>query len=724
MATALYRLGKFAYRSRRLVAAIWLAVFVAVGMAAATLSGPTSDSFSIPGTESQDAMDLLEQRFPGMAADGASARMVFVAPDGEQLNRFESDVADVLQAIESGPQIADVANPFEAGMISTEGSIGLASITYDVGFLELEEETRDVLFEAADAGRAAGLAVEIGGDAIEQEPELGTELIGLAVAAIVLIITFGSLITAGMPLVTGITGVLIGVAAITAATGVIDIGSTTPILATMLGLAVGIDYALFIVSRYRHERAVGRDGAEAAGRAIATAGSAVVFAGLTVMIALAALSVVGIPLLTEMGMAAALTVGVAVIIALTLLPALLGFAGQRILNTRIPGLRVRDPEGDEPTLGRRWAEFVARRPLAVLLVAVAGLVAIVLPVADLRLGLPDQGTYPSDSTQRKAYDHIAEGFGPGFNGPLLVVVDAPGSLDKADFAGQTRAELAEIDGVLAAGEPAFNEAGDTAIITVIPETGPDSAQTQALVDTVRSEPPEASVTGTTAVFIDFNEKMRETLVPYLAIVFGLSFLLLMLVFRSLIVPLKAAVGFLLSIAATFGALVAVFQWGWLDGFLGIERTGLIVSILPILIIGVVFGLAMDYEVFLVTRIREEYVHGASAGTAVIVGYQHGARVVAAAALIMFSVFAGFVFGDAADVIQMGFAFAVAIVFDAFVVRMTIVPAVLTLVGDQAWRLPRWLDRLLPNVDVEGERLARHLEHASRRPVTADQRGLH
>jgi RND superfamily putative drug exporter len=717
MSAYLYRLGRFTYTQRRFVALVWLVIVGAVVAGAATLSGSSSDSFTVPGTESQEALDVLEERFPEAAADGATARVVFVAPDGETLGESANReiVEEVVATIQASPQVAQLASPFETEMISPDGTVALARVTYAVGFLELDDVTRELLFDAAKGGRDQGLTVELGGDAIEAEPELGSELVGLVVAAAVLIVTFGSLVAAGMPLVVGVTGVLIGVAGITAATGFMDIGSTTPILATMLGLAVGIDYSLFIVSRYRHELIIGRDGAEAAGRAIGTAGSAVVFAGLTVIIALGALAVVDIPLLTEMGFAAALTVGLAVLVALTMLPALLGFAGRRVLSVRMPGLKVRDAEGDEPTFGRRWAQFIGRRPIAVLAVAVVTLGIIALPVADLRLGLPDEGTYPAGSTQRQAYDHIADGFGPGFNGPLLVVADG------RDAAETAASVLSDMDGVLTASEPVFNEGGDTAIINVVPESAPDSAQTEDLVEVIRAELPSALVTGTTAVFIDFNEKMREALVPYLAVVVGLSFVLLMIVFRSIVVPLKAALGFLLSIAATFGALVAIFQWGWLTDLLGIEQTGLVISILPILIIGVVFGLAMDYEVFLVTRMREEFVYGADPQDAVVTGYQHGARVVAAAALIMFSVFGGFALGDAGDVIQMGVALAIAIVFDALIVRMTIVPAVLALVGEHAWRLPRWLDRLLPNVDVEGERLARYLAErpAAREPAVVE-----
>jgi len=729
MAAMLYRLGRFSYRRRRLVGVVWLAVLVFAGTAAATLAGPTSDSFSIPGTESQEAFDLLADRFPGYAPDGASARVVMLAPAGstfsDQVNR--AAVEEVLTEIAAGPQVAQLDDPYETGLISPDGTIALAQVSFTVDFFALDEGARESLFDAAVIGREHGLAVELGGDALAEEEEFGSELLGLAVAALVLVLTFGSLAAAGMPLLTGITGVGIGIAAITAATGFLEISSTTPILATMLGLAVGIDYALFIVSRFRHEIRT-YDGPEAAGRAIGTAGAAVVFAGLTVMIALAGLAVVGVPILTEMGIAAAFTVGVAVLIALTFLPAILGFAGRAVTAT-LPGLSSSDPDADagtEPTLGGRWIGFVTRRPVAVALAAVVALAVVALPAADLRLGLPDDGGFPPGATQRKAYDLTAEGFGPGFNGPLLVVVDGTASPDPAAAVESVHASLERTEGVQLAAPPEFNEAGDTAIIAVIPTSGPASEQTERLVDRIRAGAEDIAsetgaavlVTGTTAVFIDFTERMAAAMAPYLLIVAGLSIVLLMVVFRSVVVPVKAALGFLLTIAATFGILVAVFQWGWLAGPLGLEQTGPVISLLPIFIIGVVFGLAMDYEVFLVTRMREEYVRGADPVGAVTAGFRHGARVVAAAAIIMISVFGGFALGDAADVKQVGLALAVAIAVDAFVVRMTIVPAVLTLAGQRAWWLPRWLDRLLPNIDAEGERLAGALEGEERTPVRA------
>ncbi|WP_298321877.1 MMPL family transporter [Haloactinopolyspora sp.] len=721
MATFLYRLGRFSYRRRKIVGAIWLALVVLFGVGASALSGPTQDSFEIPGTESQEAFDLLEERFPAANAEATSARVVFAAPEGETLADpgHQAAVSDVVAELSAAPQVAQVADPFQAGTVSDDGTIAYAQVNYTVGFVDLTDEAQQALFDAADSGREAGLRVEIGGEAAtDAEFGGGTEFVGVAVAAVVLIITFGSLVAAGLPLLTAILGITIGISAITAATGFIDIGSETSTLALMIGLAVGIDYALFIVSRYRHELSAGRDGEEAAGRALGTAGSAVIFAGLTVMIAMAGLSVVNIPMLTEMGLAAALTVGMAVVIALSLLPALLGFAKHRILGGKIPGLKVRDPEADDGTvtMGRRWARFIARRPVPVLILAALGMLVLAAPVTDLRLGLPGEGSLSPETTQRQAHDLVVEGFGEGFNGPLTVVVDGAGSADAQAAMDTAVATLRSMDGVAQVSPPMVNETGDTAIVNVVPDTGPVSSETEDLVHQIREQGQvlteqtgaSVAVTGTTAINIDFSEKMSDALVPYLSLVVGLSLVLLMVVFRSLLVPVKAALGFLFTMGATFGAIVAVFQWGWLNGLLGIEQTGPIISMLPIFLIGVVFGLAMDYEVFLVTRMREEHVHGSGPTESVVTGFQHGARVVTAAAVIMISVFSGFIFSGEDVIMQIGLALAAAVAFDAFVVRMTIVPAVMALVGSRAWYLPRWLDRVLPNVDVEGEKLTRFL----------------
>ncbi|GAA3743754.1 MMPL family transporter [Plantactinospora mayteni] len=743
MAEHLYRLGRFAYRRRVLVTLLWLGLLALTGLGAGTLSGPTANAFSVPGTEAQHAMDLLTERFPEAAADGASARVVFAAPAGETLTdpANRATVDRVLSTLRAAPQVANVADPYATGAVNQAGSVAFAEVAYRVEALDLSEAARAALTGALETGRAGGLTVELGGEAAQEPAPQGlSEAVGIVVAGVVLVITFGSLLAAGLPLLTAVLGIAISLAAITAVTGFVDLSEATPMMAVMLGLAVAIDYALFIVFRYRHEVTTVADRAEAVGRAVGTAGSAVVFAGLTVVIALVGLSVVGIPILTQMGLAAAGTVLVAVLIALTLLPALLGFAGRRALprprrnptersaaerNTAGQNRARQNQAGQNQAgqeragrrraaLGLRWARFVVRRPVPVLVVAAAALGVLAVPALDLRLGLPDDGTAAPQTTQRKAYDLLSAGFGPGFNGPLVVTVDARYGgaegvtrTDTEAAARRTAETLGRLPGVLAVTPPTVNRAGDTAVLTVVPASAPSSPATRDLVAAIRATTgPEVAVTGRTAIDIDMSDKLGGALLPYLGVVVGLAFLLLTLVFRSLLVPLKATLGFLLSVAATFGAVVAIFQWGWLAGVFGVDQPGPIVSLLPTLMIGLVFGLAMDYQVFLVSRMREEYVRGAGPTAAVVAGFGHGARVVTAAAAIMVAVFSGFLLAPDALVKSIGFALAAAVLFDAFVVRMTIVPAAMALLGRAAWWLPRWLDRLLPDVDIEGERLLR------------------
>ncbi|WP_369215026.1 MMPL family transporter [Streptomyces flavofungini] len=734
MATFLYKLGRLAFRRRRYVALLWVALLVGAGVAASTAPAPPEDSFSMPGTESQKAFDLLEKRFPDASADGASARVVIRAPEGEKITSAgpKAEVEKMISTIGKGSQVSSVDDPYKAKTVSKDGTTAYTSVTYKVISTELTDTSRDALTKATDTTRDAGLTVETGGDAVMAEQEMGgsAELIGIAISAVVLILTFGSLVAAGMPLLTAIIGVGIGISAIGALGSVLDLSGTTSTLAMMIGLAVGIDYALFIVSRYRAEIAEGRSPEDAAGRATGTAGSAVVFAGLTVVVALSGLAVVNIPILTKMGLAAAGTVVVAVLIALTMIPALLGFAGRKVLrrkDRKKPAGAPLDPHA-KPKLGTRWSRFVLRRPLAVLTVAVLGLGAVAVPAASLELGLPDEGTSAPDSTQRKAYDMLSESFGAGFNGPLMVTVTK--DADVAAAARTVGDKLAEVEGVVAVTPPTTNKAGNTSIMNVVPKTGPSDHETEEIVRTIRSNADgigadtgaEILVTGQTAMTIDFSQTLDDALIPYLALVVGLAFLLLMLVFRSILVPLKAALGFLLSVAAALGAVVAVFQWGWLADIVGVDQPGPIMSMMPIFMIGVVFGLAMDYEVFLVTRMREAYVHGSTPGESVVTGFTHGGRVVAAAAIIMISVFSGFIMENDDMIKMMGFGLAVAVLFDAFVVRMAIVPAVLALLGKSAWWLPRWLDKALPNVDVEGEKLHKNLGDTSA-PDAATEREL-
>ncbi|MFB4194444.1 MMPL family transporter [Streptomyces carpaticus] len=724
MATFLYKLGRLSFRRRWLVVSVWMALLVAIGAASATAGDPAEEEFSLPGTEAQQAFDLLEREFPQANAEALSTKVVFQAPEGQDLSdpANQAIVQSVIDELTTGDKVISVTDPYEGGQLSQDGSIGYVDVTYDGSWADITGDMRDQFAAAVDTGRDAGLTVESSGELAMAEMDMGSgEIIGIIVAAIVLVITFGSLVAAGLPLLTALIGVGVGMSGIAALSATLGLTEMTGILAMMIGLAVGIDYALFIASRYRAELIAGHSREEAAGRAVGTAGSAVVFAGLTVVIALAGLAVVNIPILTKMGLAAAATVVVAVLVALTLVPAALAIVGKRIFGKK---LRNQNPETGVPTtlsrngkenFGSRWAKGVLRRPWTVLVASVAGLGLLAAPVASLELGLPDNGTQAPDTTQRQAYDLLSEGFGPGFNGPLMVVIEASDSNVMAS--ADTIAErIGGLDGVVATA-PAFpNEAGNVAMMSVFPGSGPSSTETSDLVAEIRDDlAPELEsetgvtilVSGQTAAQSDFSQVLSDALVPYLALVVGLAFILLMLVFRSVLVPLKAALGFLLSVLASLGTVVAVYQWGWLGAF-GAEPQP-IMSMMPIFMIGVVFGLAMDYEVFLVTRMREAHVHGEDPRQAIVTGFNLNARVVTAAAVIMISVFAGFMTMGESMVMMMGFGLAMAILLDAFVVRMTIVPAVMGLLGERAWWMPKWLDRILPNVDVEGETLEKYLE---------------
>jgi RND superfamily putative drug exporter len=731
MSSFLARLGRASYRHRGLVSVAWLAVLGVVVTLLVTVGGSFDDEFTIPGSESQAALDQLDEASPG--AGGAGAQIVFVAPEGGLVTDplYAQAIEQVVAAAGEAPQVDSVISPFDSSAVSPDGRAALAQVDYGVARENLDEGSLDALQATTTAAEEAGLQVAVGGNAFGTTGvQVGaTEFIGVAVAVLVLALTFGSLLAAGMNLLTAVVGIGVGMGALLLTSNLVTLSSTAPTLALMIGLAVGIDYALFILSRHRTQLAAGMDPEESAARATGTAGSAVVFAGLTVVIALGGLSVVGIPFLTVMGLGAAGTVLVAVLVALTLLPALLGLAGRRLAPR--PGSRADRREqadahdsGVGGSLGARWTRLVTRRPLVTVLLTLAGLAVLAIPAPQLQLALPDNSTAAEGSPEREAYDLVSEYFGPGLNGPLVVLAE---DLDPAT-AQQSAGAIAAAIGGTPTGQPGHFQGGlddvayaaptvfpdgRTAIVTVIPESGPQDEATNALVADIRDLGPQLeqetgadlAVTGQTAVGIDVSDRLGDALLPFALIVVGLALVLLLLVFRSILVPIKAAVGFLLSVGASFGAVVAVFQWGWLADLLGVASTGPVISFLPIILMAVLFGLAMDYEVFLVSRMREEFVHGAAPREAVVTGARHAARVVVAAALIMFSVFASFVTIEDVIVKAIAFGLAVGIVVDAFVVRMTLVPAVLALLGRSAWWLPRWLDRLLPDLDIEGARLA-------------------
>jgi len=754
VATYLYRIGRFAYRRKGIVLGLWLAILVLAGVGAATLSGPTANSFNIPGTPAQAALDLQEERF-GNAEDpltAVNAEYVFQAPDGQTLDTpqytsaidatiAEIEKVDAAKPAEGAPPLANpvAANQStieryteaaaEAGTpadevaadaaatspLSPNGNVGTVTVPINVELADVTDQIRTELDEAAQPARDAGLTVLLGGTvAQDTAPPGGTsELVGLAVAAVVLLIMFGSAAAASLPLITAIVGIGISSLAITTASGFADLSTFTPVLAIMIGLAVAIDYSLFILARYRHELTLTDDREEAVGRSVGTAGSAVVFAGATVLIALVALRVVGIPFLSQMGLAAGFAVFIAVLIALTFLPAMLGLYKNKAFAGKIKFVNTADPESPDakPTNGLRWARFLVKRPAVGLIGGIVLLGVIAGPATGLSLALPSIATSDPSTPARQAYDIVDEGFGPGRNGPLLVIADASNvaEADRTASFGKVVEAVVEQSDVTNAQIIAVNPAGDTAQILVTPSSSPNSEQTKDLVANLRDAEPGVlasdgvsyGVTGQTALELDVSERLQDALIPYLAVVVGLAFVLLMLVFRSILVPLTATLGFLLSVLATFGATVFIFQ----EGGLGlISNPQPIVSFMPIFLIGVVFGLAMDYQVFLVSRMREEFVHGAAAKDAVVNGFKYGARVVTSAAIIMISVFAAFIAEPDSFIKSIGFALAAAVFFDAFVVRMVLIPSVMALLGDKAWWLPKWLDKVLPDVDIEGAKL--------------------
>ena len=719
MATLLYRLGRFSFRRAWVVIGIWLALVVTVLGGGLALGGHSQEDFSIPGTESQQALDRLESVFPAVA--GASVQVVSRAPDGSSVTdpEYQAAIEKQAAAIARIDGVDTVVSPFDpyAGLaISNDGSTALTKVQFTGAAADVSPEAVEQLLDSASISKDAGLTVAFGGRLLQDStPTLTpTEGLGVLFAGIVLVITFGSLLAAGMPLLSAILGVGIAAGSIIGVSAFTEVSSSAPLLAVMIGLAVGIDYSLFIISRHRQQLAAGESPENSAAMAVGTAGSAVVFAGVTVIIALLGLLVVQIPFLSVMGVGAAVAVLVAIGIATTLVPALLRLAGSR-LTPRGRALK-RAVDHSRPALGQRWVRLVLKAPVVAVVGVVTILGVLAVPALSLDLNLPDGGSEPEGSTVREAYDMTTEAFGAGFNGPLIIALDITKTTNLPDALASVGADLSALKGVDFVSPAMPNDDLDTAIIQVIPSSAPDSIQTKALVKAIRDLGPtitaesgtEIFVTGSTAVGIDVSQRLTDALVPFGLVVVGLSIILLMLAFRSILVPIKAALGFLLSVTASFGVLVAVFQWGWLSALFNVASTGPILSFMPIILMAVLFGLAMDYEVFLVSGMREEFVTTGNARLAVERGFANGARVVTAAALIMFFVFIAFVPEGTGAIKPIALGLAVGVAFDAFLVRMTLVPALMALFGRAAWWMPRWLARILPNMDLEGEQLRARL----------------
>jgi putative drug exporter of the RND superfamily len=727
MSGFLYDVGRWCFRRRGLVLIAWVVLLLAVGGTTMAVRQPTNDSFTIPGAPSQVAYDQLRMTFPS-AADSTST-MVVTVPQGHSLND-----ADVQRAIETG--LADIATrPYVKGVISPYNQYVHGQISNDGRTAKLTIRVVGTSISFTDADRVhlqedgaglqkllpSGSEVLVGGEVFSiQLPKITVvEAIGVVVALVVLIVVLGSLLLGIVPLANALLGVGLAMAVTFGATRFMEISSTTPMLGLMLGLAVGIDYALFIISRHRDQLGASSiTPEESTARAVATSGSAVVFAGLTVIIALVGLAVAGIPFLTVMGAFGAVAVAIGVLVALTLLPAVLGFLGERVRPKKVKPVKAKAPRTGGGASGW-WVRTVTKFPVVTILVVVAGLGALSYPAKDLWLSLPNAGQLAASSPARQTYDAVAKAFGPGANGPLIVTFSVVQSTDPLGVISGIESDIEHIDGVASVPMAVPNENADTAMVQVVPTTAPDDPQTEQLVKRIQDKAPdwkarygvEVYVTGITAVGLDVTSQLAGALLPFGIFVVGLSLVLLTMVFRSIAVPVKAAVGYLLSVGSSFGAATLVFNKGWFSGLVNLSEKTSIISFFPIITMGILFGLAMDYEVFLVSRMREEHVHGDDARHAVHDGFVHSAKVVVAAAIIMFAVFAFFVPRGEGALKSIAFGLAVGVAIDAFIVRMTLVPAVMHLLGEKAWWLPRWLDRILPSLDIEGESLARQLRLA-------------
>lgn len=896
MATFLYKLGRMAYRRRWAVLSAWIVGLLAIGLSAGAFMGTLTNSFSIPGTETQRALDTLKKEMPEFS--GGSGSIVYQTSDGKKFTTDQKKaIGTSLDELEALPDVREASNPFttqkqlddaqqklddsqqklddgekqltdgrqqladgkdqiadakkdiadgrqklkpeqakiddgraelkdaqtkldgaaQAGAIpprqlaaqrakleatekqldqgqakldasaqqldaaeqqitakesevsasekkleksaqkleqgkkdlalgkrqakstdgmrfvSQDGTTVAVNVSFTGSADALTSETRDEIKDIAGEATSTGLKVDYSTEIVQDISSIfgSAEIIGLVIAAVVLLVMLGTFVAAGLPLLMAVLGVGAGVGGTLALSSVIEMASITPALALMLGLAVGIDYSLFIVHRHRRQLLDGMDLEESIGRATGTSGNAVVFAGLTVIIALSALAVPALPFLSVLGLSAAFTVAMAVLIAITLTPALLGFIGRRLISKRawrkaaataaVPAAGPADDSVDSAAHpnaagNRGWGAFVTRKPILMGLIGILLLGIMAIPAMQLRTALPDGSAEPVDSSAHQAYELLSDKFGAGYNGPIIALADLPAGLD-ADEAEAKNLDIADelrgINGVVAAVPVGINDDNTLAVLQIVPEEGPADPATEQVVTDIRnaSSGIEAetgahlALTGQVTAQIDVSERLAEVLPLYLGIVVGLSLVLLLLVFRSVIVPILATGGFLLSLMASFGATVAVYQWGWLSGIFGVATPGPIMSFLPILLIGILFGLAMDYQVFLVSGMRESFAHGEDPRAAVRSGFAHSAPVVTAAALIMTSVFAGFIFAELTMIRAIGFALAIGVLLDAFVVRMTITPAIMHLLGRRAWYIPKWLDKVLPDVDVEGAKIA-------------------
>jgi RND superfamily putative drug exporter len=690
----------------------WIAALIIIVGLSGAAGSDFSEEFKLPKSDSTEAYELLEDRFPQQS--GETSLIVFKADQGVESPAVKKKMEGVFKAVEGQPHVTEVANPYEGGgaaAVSKNGKIAYATIQFDVQSNKLDKARTEEIISTSQGVAGNGLEVQLGGQPIQEaEEESGDSsfFIGLLAAVIILLLTFGSVVAMGLPIITALFALGVGISLVTLGTHVFSTANFAPVLAAMIGLGVGIDYALFILTRFRNGLDEGKEPREAAIHAVDTAGRAVLFAGITVIISLMGMLLLGISFLYGVAVAAALAVLFTMIAALTLLPALLTWAGHRVDKLRLPGLGKRKTSINESGPWFRWSREIQKRPVLAAALSGGFLLLLCIPTLSLRLGVNDAGTNPSGTTTREAYDLLAEGFGPGFNGPLTMVAALPGKGQSAGIVDLCKTLESEA-GVASVTPVTYNPAKTTALCQVYPTTSPQSEDTTKLLDHIRSDviPPieaktgaQMHVGGITAIFEDFGDAISEKLPLFIGVVIALSALLLMIVFRSILVPLKAVLMNLLSIGAAFGIIVAVFQWGWGASVIGVDNTGPIIAFFPIFLFSIVFGLSMDYEVFLMSRMHEEWEEHKDASEAVTRGLALTGRVITAAAAIMVTVFASFMLGEERIIKLFGLGLASAVLIDAVIIRSILVPAIMQLLGKRAWWLPSWLERHLPNLSVE------------------------
>ncbi len=705
------RLAHWCYRRRRLVLVVWVVLLVGSQVAGSVAGGTSSMSFKLPASDSQRAQNLLAERFKTQS--GATGDVVIDAPAGVANAATRARAEALFARIARVPHVVEVTSPYSAAgarQVSRDGTIAFAQIHFDANIDQLKTTAATQIKAVAAAAKGSGFDVALSGTMFQlRTPPGGTEIVGILAAIVILLIAFGSVLAMGLPILTALFGIGVGLAGVALLANVFSMPTFASILAAMIGIGVGIDYALFIVTRYRQGLRAGLDPERAIVKAVTTSGKAVVFAGSTVVISLLGMFAMGLSFVRGLAVGASLAVVLTMLASVTLLPAVLGFVGLNIDKFALPWTHRSTVSGRQ-TVAYRWSRLIQRRPWMFAGAGFVALVIVALPVFSMRLGSSDAGNNPTTDTTRVAYDLLARGFGPGFNAPLLVAVEVPTARAAAALPALHDA-IARVDGIAEVTPAALGPSGTAAVMQVFPSTGPQDQRTVTLIDHLRSGVIPGAVAGTglvvhiggsTATFSDLSGFLGSHLPVFMLVVLGLSFVLLLVVFRSLVVPLKAVIMNVLSIGAAYGLLVAVFQWGWGAGIIGIGKKGPIEAFIPMMMFAVIFGLSMDYEIFLLSRIKEEFDRTHDNAEAVADGLAQTARVITAAAAIMVCVFGSFVLGGERVIKEFGLGLAAAIFIDATLVRMVLVPATMELLGDANWWLPRGLARILPNIHIEGD----------------------